>query len=131
MTTLSLDAWFDNHPPPQVIKCDCEGHELEVFKGAHRLLQRVHPALLFECEARHCGTDGMAAVFDFLHQLGYHGWRVDQGGARAFRNFKPPAGGLGEGNNFWFVKPSGSNALQVPPESCEPGRKTGNAFDKV
>lgn len=103
---LSLDSFFQNLAPPQLIKCDCEGHELEVFRGACQLLENYHPALLFECEARHRSSSGTQPVFDYLHQLGYRGWRIDPGGVVAFDGHCPPEATTRcrAGNNFWFVK---------------------------
>lgn len=57
-------------PPVRFIKCDVEGHELQVFRGAEKTLRRDGPQLLFEChhsEAR----DGR--LFEFLTGLGYDG----------------------------------------------------------
>lgn len=68
----TLDAWLEEagRPPVRFIKCDVEGHELEVFRGAEEALRRDGPILLFEChdsEAR----DGR--LFGFLTGLGYDG----------------------------------------------------------
>lgn len=105
VNTVSLDAWFRSRRPPHLIKCDCEGHELEVFQGAEQLLSAHHPALLFECEDRHRGGDGTQPVFDFLHRIGYRGWRIDSRGIVPFLNGRPPPlGGRRPGNNFWFLK---------------------------
>jgi FkbM family methyltransferase len=68
----TLDLYFEGveHEPIGFIKCDVEGHELEVFRGARRILSEDGPVLLFEChheEAR----DGR--LFEFLKALGYDG----------------------------------------------------------
>lgn len=68
----TLDAFFRTveHDPVRFIKCDVEGHELEVFKGAEAILREDSPVLLFEChhdEAR----DGR--LFGFLASLEYDG----------------------------------------------------------
>lgn len=44
----SLDAYSSGHPPPQFIKCDVEGAEIEVFRGAGRLLRENRPGILCE-----------------------------------------------------------------------------------
>ena len=51
----TLDEYFDDDQRARIrlLKCDAEGHELEVFRGAHRLLTETRPCLLFECELRH------------------------------------------------------------------------------
>jgi len=59
--------------PVRLIKCDVEGHELAVFRGAEATLREDRPDLLFECEARHRGDDNLREVFTFLRGLGYEG----------------------------------------------------------
>ena len=55
------------------MKCDVEGHELDVFEGALETLRRDRPTLLFECEGRHNPTRPMSDVFDYLGGLNYTG----------------------------------------------------------
>ncbi len=55
------------------LKCDVEGHELHVFRGAEQLLRRDQPVLLFECEQRHHGARPITEVFSYLEGLGYTG----------------------------------------------------------
>lgn len=71
----SLDAYFSGKSVTRLalIKCDVEGHELDVFRGAARLLAEHRPALLFECEARHHKHDRIERVFEHLEGLGYRG----------------------------------------------------------
>jgi len=60
------------------IKCDVEGHELDVFRGADATLRAHHPAILVECEARHLDGHAMTDVFGWLAGMGYRGsffWR--------------------------------------------------------
>ncbi|MEX2496237.1 MAG: FkbM family methyltransferase, partial [Woeseia sp.] len=56
--------------PVRFIKCDVEGHELEVFKGAAGILRRDGPVLLFEC---HHNEAEEGSLFSFLSELGYDG----------------------------------------------------------
>lgn len=63
----------------RLLKCDVEGHELDVFLGASRTLREHRPLLLFECEARHRPNRSVAEVFDHLHAFDYHGWFFDRG----------------------------------------------------
>lgn len=37
-------------PPPDVVKLDAEGAELEILRGATGTLRRVQPAVVFECD---------------------------------------------------------------------------------
>ena len=70
---VSLEAFFDATPglPIHFIKCDVEGHELEVFQGASRILREHRPVLLFECERRHHREQSIQPVFDFLATFDY------------------------------------------------------------
>jgi FkbM family methyltransferase len=78
----TLDRYLGAHPPRgrvALLKVDVEGHELDVFLGAHATLARHRPALLFECEARHLRRVTMEDVFDHLSDRGYHGWFFERG----------------------------------------------------
>jgi len=63
----------DDHPPVDLVKCDVEGHELEVLRGGERTLRRGRPALVLEIEERHRPDGGVAEVFDYLRSIGYEG----------------------------------------------------------
>ena len=68
----TLDAFFSQtpHDPIRFIKCDVEGHELEVFRGAEGILREDGPVLLFEC---HHDQAEQGELFAFLAGLGYDG----------------------------------------------------------
>jgi FkbM family methyltransferase len=70
---IALDKYIEEHDlgPVDFIKCDVEGHELEVFRGAERMLLRDKPALLFEC---HDAEAENGELFRFLTGLGYDGY---------------------------------------------------------
>jgi hypothetical protein len=70
VTTLDEYLGEVGRPPVRFIKCDVEGHELEVFRGAEETLRRDGPQLLFECHHAEA-EDGR--LFDFLTGLGYDG----------------------------------------------------------
>lgn len=57
--------------PVGFIKCDVEGHELDVFRGGESMLRRDMPTLLFESHDSEI-SDG--ALFSFLTGLGYDGF---------------------------------------------------------
>jgi FkbM family methyltransferase len=77
----TLDAVLgEDHPPLHLVKCDVEGHELEVLRGGERTLRRDHPALVLEIEERHRPEGGVAEVFDYLRGLGYEGRAVRHDG---------------------------------------------------
>lgn len=72
----SLDVYCGAHPdirPARFVKCDVEGHELEVFRGAETVLREDAPVLLFECEARHRRNGSIRDVFRHLEDRGYEG----------------------------------------------------------
>ena len=53
------------------IKCDVEGHELHVFRGAEQALTKHMPILLYEC---HRAQEEEGALFRYLVDLGYDGF---------------------------------------------------------
>jgi FkbM family methyltransferase len=74
--TDALDEFFMARPldrPVDLVKCDVEGHELDLFRGSESLLKRDRPLLLFECEARHNPDRRVTDVFEYLQDLGYRG----------------------------------------------------------
>ncbi len=70
---ITLDDYIRERRVGRVsfIKCDVEGHELEVFRGARMLLERDMPTLLFEC---HDSEAERGELFSFLTRLGYEGY---------------------------------------------------------
>lgn len=110
VAVTTLDAYFkgDDRARIRLLKCDAEGHELEVFRGGRRLLTEVRPGLLFECERRHRASGSVEEVFSWLQGLGYRGYFVDRGGARDIAEFDPQlhqadAGSRDYVNNFLFL----------------------------
>ena len=105
----TLDEYVREHGIEAVhfIKCDAEGHELEVFRGAEQLLSSQHPYLLFACERRHRSSGRVDDVFDYLRQLGYTGCCLGPGGRLPVSEFDPEIhqrdpGDPGYINNFLF-----------------------------
>jgi FkbM family methyltransferase len=77
-TTLSvpvvaLDDYFDENDKVTLLKIDVEGAELDVLKGAERILRQHAPLLVFECENRHHAPGNVGVVFSYLDGLGYEG----------------------------------------------------------
>jgi len=101
----TLDDYFHSHNrrPVRWIKCDVEGHELDVFRGAARVLREDHPVLLFECERRHHSEEPIESVFDWLQQQGYEGHFFSR-----WRGSLRPLADLGEEHlsdpNAWTYK---------------------------
>jgi FkbM family methyltransferase len=109
-----VDAWAPGSPV-RLLKCDVEGCELDVFRGAERTLERDRPLLLFECEVRHLDGPDMRDVFAYLEGLGYRGtffWRGTRLDAGAFDAPKHQVEGRRPyANNFVFV-PDGDEAVR-------------------
>lgn len=62
-------------PPVAFIKCDVEGHEPAVLRGARLLLECSSPTLLIEIEQRH-QRSSIEETFRYLATLGYDGYAV-------------------------------------------------------
>lgn len=106
---VTLDEYFADHScgPIRLIKCDAEGHELEIFRGARRLLESQHPILFFECEKRHLTRHSPQDVFRFLQDLGYNGFFHRDGSLVPISEFDPAVHGNHKHadfvNNFTFL----------------------------
>lgn len=77
----TLDEYFStpDRRPVSFIKCDAEGHELNVFQGGERLLTEDQPVLLFECETKKPQqAEYGLKVFEYLRTLGYRGVFFDR-----------------------------------------------------
>jgi FkbM family methyltransferase len=70
---VSVDDFTREAPPPTAIKCDVEGAEMEVLRGARATLERHHPWILCEMHSRENDRAGR----DFLQALGYTCETVD------------------------------------------------------
>lgn len=73
----------------RLIKCDVEGHELSVFRGAEETLATSRPMLLFECEARHDPRRSVSEVFHHLEDRGYRGFFFWEGVKLEMSEFRP------------------------------------------
>lgn len=113
---VTLDDYVARHGGRRIafIKCDCEGHELEVFRGARGLLERDHPVLLFECEQRHLPGGSPAAVFDFLKALDYEGWFFHAAGLERIERFRPEIHQPVRDGRYWDASDYYNNFAFVP-----------------
>jgi FkbM family methyltransferase len=71
----TLDELFADQSP-DVLKIDTDGYDGTILAGGKRLLDRAHPAVLFEWHPKLCelvGTDPLSA-FEVLRQAGYDRW---------------------------------------------------------
>lgn len=76
LTTLDDYVASNSVGPVSFIKCDVEGHEREVFRGANRVLTTDRPTLLVECHDKHA-LDG--EFFAELATIGYSGHFLHDG----------------------------------------------------
>ena len=72
-----------------LIKCDVEGHELDVLHGARQVLERDRPSLLVESVDDRPAPGQTARVFGFLRELGYRGYYFAAGGETPIDRFEP------------------------------------------
>jgi FkbM family methyltransferase len=63
--SLTLDGAAGLHGNPDLIKIDVEGAELNVLRGAEKLIERAQPAIFFECDRN------QEQVRSFLAARGY------------------------------------------------------------
>jgi len=70
--TVTVDQHLKAHNVDQVtfIKCDVEGHEIEVLQGAQETLQKDQPTVLVEVTHENA-IDG--SLFRMMEELGYRG----------------------------------------------------------
>lgn len=71
--SVALDDFIKTAPPPEAIKCDVEGAEAEVFRGAERLLKAHRPWIVCEIHS----PANAAALRTLLDGLDYHLENVD------------------------------------------------------
>ncbi|WP_185154114.1 FkbM family methyltransferase [Fulvivirga sp. M361] len=84
LTTLDIFAKNNNLQNLSFIKCDVEGHEFSVFKGAKETLKQYTPTLLFECYHDEAAS---GEIFNFLTALGYSGFFIAGGEKHHFSKF--------------------------------------------
>jgi len=76
--TARLDDEMGDRPV-SFVKCDVEGHEINVLAGAPRLLAEQRPVWLVEVEQRHAG-DSVAQVLTTFAAAGYQPWFLASSG---------------------------------------------------
>lgn len=74
VNTVSLDDFVATTPAPDFLKCDVEGAEVEVFRGAGRLLTEKRPAILCEIHS----DENHRMLLEEFARLGYTSKLVDE-----------------------------------------------------
>jgi FkbM family methyltransferase len=67
VNAVSLDKYVQTVPAPDFLKCDVEGAEVEVFRGAQRLLTEKHPGILCEMHS----DSNRRLLLEMFARLGY------------------------------------------------------------
>ena len=98
---VSLDDYFDTDKRVSLLKIDVEGAELEIFKGAERILREQSPLLVFECEDRHLEAGSVQDVFSYLKSLGYKGSFICGNTLLPLSAFDPSVHQRQDGEWFW------------------------------
>jgi FkbM family methyltransferase len=98
---VSLDEYFGERDKVALLKIDVEGAELEVLKGAERILRQRAPLLIFECENRHLAPGNVGDVFSYLQGLGYQGSFISRNRVLPISRFDPAVHQRQDGEWFW------------------------------
>ena len=80
---VALNDFVRSAPTPDVIKCDVEGAEIEVFRGAEKLIEARHPLIL--CEMHSDANDKF--LREYFGRFGYSLESVDDRHVMAARKF--------------------------------------------
>jgi FkbM family methyltransferase len=88
---------------PRVIKIDVEGAEVDVLRGARRVLAAVQPVVIFEHVSATAALYGAApgAPWDLLHELGYEIFAITGEGPYERDAFAAAAGSVN-----WLARPA-------------------------
>lgn len=107
VVTITLDEYcLQRGLKPDLLKVDVEGNELSVFKGSEYILSNYHPKIVFESESRFVGEARVKETFQFLLNLGYTGFFIQDNNKLPIEKFhfglqKNNSGGV-YCNNFIF-----------------------------
>lgn len=121
----TLDNALASGPRVGAMKIDVEGHELALLRGAKEILDRDHPTLLLECEARHLTTHGVEDVFQFLNARGYRGRFFHPNGLKPLEEFDLGKHQKRDGERFWDAPDYCNNFLFEASTAKPPARAGG------
>jgi FkbM family methyltransferase len=112
-----LDSYLAEHPIERLdlIKCDTDGFEVQVLRGAEQAIRGFRPILLLEVNARGLVEQGasVASLLEVLRDLGYA--LHHEGTLEPFRDVEAVADRLGRLNHDLDVVAFHRDALPVPP----------------
>jgi FkbM family methyltransferase len=101
---VSLDDYFRDGIHIGLLKIDVEGAELDVLKGAERILRTSAPLIVFECENRHLARGTIDDTFSYLASFGYEGRFVRRGQVLPISEFDASVHQPQSGEWFWKSK---------------------------
>jgi FkbM family methyltransferase len=100
--TISLDDYFSAEKSKiGAIKIDVEGHEMQVLKGAERVIRTHRPAILCESEERHRGIGSVAELLDFMAARNYSGFFFQKSKSRPVAEFNSQIHQKQIGERYW------------------------------
>jgi len=112
---FTLESIVNDHGLDRLdlIKCDTEGAEREIFEAGRGVLERFTPTVLVECERRHSndGADPVGELWAIFKDLGYNGQCFCGGRLIPIDEFdyaahqSDPDDKPNYGNNFFFTHP--------------------------
>lgn len=114
VATTTVDALAAERGLTRVdfIKCDAEGHEHAIFRGASGVLARDLPGVLVECDRGFVAGDPVGELWAMFEPLGYKGWVIFRDALVPIGAFdyavhqKPDRAKHDHGHNFLFAHPS-------------------------
>ncbi|MGV8929879.1 MAG: FkbM family methyltransferase [Brevundimonas sp.] len=114
ISVVALDDYFEPSQRVALLKIDVEGGELDVLKGAERILRQHRPVLLMECEQRHLSQGTVLDCLQYLAALGYDGQFFDRGRAVPVADFDPAVHQAPVGEQFWTAPTYCNNFVFTP-----------------
>lgn len=109
--SVALDDYLADDSQVRALKIDVEGHELNVLRGAQRILAEQGPLVVVECESRHLSGGRVEDVFGFLAEFGYAGSFVWRGRRLPLEQFSAEVHQRQHGERFWDAKDYANNFI--------------------
>ncbi|MCQ9205438.1 MAG: FkbM family methyltransferase [Omnitrophica bacterium] len=101
LTTIDKFCVQRNIKRVDFIKCDAEGAEYSIFKGAERTIEKHFPTVLCEVDGGHLNKFGFSPqhIFDFFNQKGYSMYILDKGNLLNAKD-------ISKNSNYFFIHSS-------------------------